>query len=245
MVSYVAICDDDTGSRKHLERLLTREADARMHSTQEPVILYTESYGNEVSLMATPMKYFLFIIHITDHPQNSMEIAAHLHDAGVLCPIFLIGPSELSADILSQYGNFTNVSCLSEPVTQKKVSSMVDSALDFHLSNPNLIELRDDKNTYYVTAEEILYGTFSGCFVDISLTGKRTLHMLGTLMDFSALLSPRCFFQISRASIINIDHIQSMTGRNIQMSDNAQFTCDFLKRRRCLNAIESYRKTPE
>ncbi len=64
MTIYLAICDNNIADRKQLERLLEREKDRRLRENND--VLYIDSFGSEEALLATPVKYdiFLSLIHI-------------------------------------------------------------------------------------------------------------------------------------------------------------------------------------
>ena len=51
---HIAICDDNVADRKQLERLLSRESDARMAQSG---VFYTDSFGD--TMLGDPFLYSL------------------------------------------------------------------------------------------------------------------------------------------------------------------------------------------
>ena len=87
MTIYVAICDNNIADRKQTERLLEREKDKRLHDCGD--VLYIDSFGSEEALMATPIRYDIFFIDVTESSANGMDVAKRLRLKGIIAPIVL------------------------------------------------------------------------------------------------------------------------------------------------------------
>ena len=83
---HIAVCDDNIADREHLERLLERASDRRIHTTG---VFRIDSYGNMDAVMSSPMLYDAFFIDITSGPVNGFQLVRKLIDAGVAAPIIL------------------------------------------------------------------------------------------------------------------------------------------------------------
>lgn len=164
---HVAICDDNVADRRQLERLLKRESDKRSADTG---IIYADAFGNTQALLANPMQYDIFYIDMCNTGDLSgKEIVNMLTEKGVHAPIVMC----CSKENYRTQEFPENVLFLDKPIHTEELSHSLDHALEIKSKAPDMIELREDKATLYVTEEEIIYAIENGRHVTVKLTGNR------------------------------------------------------------------------
>lgn len=82
----VAICSNQYGERKQLERLLQREADRRISTGST---FYIDAYGSPEAVLAQPMIYDIYFIDYHDEHRNSMLTAKEFLDHMIFSPMFI------------------------------------------------------------------------------------------------------------------------------------------------------------
>lgn len=215
---HVAICDDNVADRKQMERLLGRESDRRAKLTEG---LYIDSYGNENALLRNPMQYDIFYIDMCKSTStDGTQVAHRLCAAGVQVPIYMC-----CSDRDYRQDNFpTNVYFLDKPVKVDDLISSLDKAYHWKLNAIPRIELRDETQTYYITAEDILYSIATIKHVKVHLKGGRIINIASTLENlYGQWMHHQVFFMTSAKIIININHIDHLGLFKIYMKDGTTF----------------------
>lgn len=239
MDTYIAVCDDNMGDRKQMERLLGRESDARLNATG---ILYIDSFGSEDALLKTPMKYDLFFIDLCNGTRDGMDAAATLRAEGVVSPIVLCSSK---INYPGKYGNVAGYHYMDKPIRKQELSDMIDFSIREKLKRAPLIELRDEqtKSTYFVTSNEILYTKSSGRSILTALTNDRNVYSYGTMDSLRiALCQYANFLNIGNHTIINMDYIKKRSGRTFEMMDGTVFSFHLFEQKRIMNAFLKYRQ---
>lgn len=218
---HIAICDDNVADRRQLERLLKRESDRR---SAETGIIYTDAFGNTQSLLANPMQYDLFYIDMCNTDGlTGTDVVAMLTDKGVHAPIVMCCSKD---DYKTQ--NFPeNVIFLDKPIRTEELSQSLDHALRIKAEAPDMIELREDKNTIYVTEQEIIYAWEEGRQVTVTLTGNRQFIANTTSENLFAQIeeSHPMFFAPTLKAVVNARYIKKLGlgCTTLTMEDNTVF----------------------
>ena len=215
---HIAVCDDNVADRHQIERLLKRESDRRAATTG---ILYTDSFGNCDTLLANPMQYDAFYIDmcLTEHT-TGVDVVARLTQAGVNAPIIMC----CSAINYREFPLPDNVIFLDKPIKAAELSDSIDHALRIKEQAAPLIELREDKETFYVTEPEILYAVEEGRYMLITLKDGRILHVAtDTVNLFEQLENYPTFLAPASRLIINGRYIARLGVRKVFMTDGSVF----------------------
>lgn len=215
MSVFIAILDDDPAGRKQSERLLSRERDERVKKGE---VIYYDAYGSEEALLPYFMKYDLFLIDVTATTRDGMMVAVDLKKRGAEGRIILYYDK---IDYREKYGEEEGISFMPKPLWQKDFSRLVDIAGEIHRNKTPRIELRGDKDTLYVTKDEILYAVGHVYYVAVALTGDRSFHAMTDIASFYDILDPKDFAIVSRNTVINMNHVVSSGGTSFKMSDGA------------------------
>ena len=215
MAVFIALLDDDPADRKQSERLLSRERDERVKKGE---VIYYDSYGSEEALIPSFMKYDLFLIDVTQTTRDGMMVAVDLLRKGAEGKIILYYDK---IDYRAKYGDEEGISFMPKPLWQRDFSRLIDIAKEVHENKTPRIELRGEKDTIYVTKEEILYATEQGYYTAVALTGDRSFHAMMDMLTFYKSVDPDEFLAASRTSVINMNHAVSSKGNSFKMSDGA------------------------
>lgn len=222
---HLAVCIDHPANRKQMERLLKRASDKRASENA----FYIDSYGNSTSLMHKLQLYDAYYIDMLNDSNSTLELVTELIKAGVHCPIILC-PSEIDyksqiyEDIfLSAYLD-TQISFLPQPILPEQLEASI-SIIEKHLSSAvPKIELRDDRDTYYVEEDDILYAVCKKNNVFITLSDKRIVTILSSRDNF---LSEMCFYTnykwITPNVMINTVYIKKTGLLFLTMTDGKRF----------------------
>lgn len=218
---HIAICDDNVADRRQLERLLKKESDKRMSETG---ILYTDSFGNTQALLSNPMLYDIFYIDVCNTENiNGADIVAMLMEKGVHVPIVMCCSK-------TNYRSLSfpeNVLFLDKPIHPDDLAKSLNHALALKAKAPDMIELREDKTTLYVTEDEILYATEEGRHITVFLTENRQFIANTTAENFFAQIEENhpMFFSPSFKVIVNARYIRKLGlgCTSITMEDGTHF----------------------
>lgn len=215
---HIAVCDDNVADRKQLERLMKRESDKRMNTSGN---IYVDSFGNAVSLLANPMQYDAFYIDMCKtEGVDGIAVANSLISQGVNAPIVMC----CSHINYREHSFPENVLFLDKPIKVAELSSSLDHCVSIVQNAVPLIELREDKNTVYVTEPDILYAVEDGRQLLVSLTdGRRVPVSTNALNFFSQVESHPSFIAPSAKVVLNGRYIARIGFRKVIMADGSSF----------------------
>lgn len=215
---HIAICDDNVADRKQLERLLDRESDKRLATSSN---LYIDSYGNAISLLANPMQYDAFFIDMCKTPGTTgIDVVNSLSQAGVQAPVVMC-----CSDINYREQDFPlNVIFLDKPIKVAELHEAIEYAQTIKDQSIPMIELREDKETLYVTEEMIMYAVEDGRNVDVTLTNGRTVRVSTNVLNLlSQVENHPSFFAPTNKVLINGRYIAKIGFRKVIMNDGTSF----------------------
>lgn len=215
---HIAICDDNVADRKQLERLLKKESDKRAATTG---ILYTDSYGNASALLSNPMQYDAFFIDMCETiGVSALSIATELTARGVSAPLILC-----CSKVNYREQDFPgNTLFLDKPIRTSELSASIDHALRIKARTCPLIELREDKDTIYVTEADILYAVEEGRLTKVTLADGRSVNLNTSAANFfSEVENHPSFLQPSVRTVINCRHVRRLGFHKAVMTDGTVF----------------------
>lgn len=252
---HIAVCDDNIADRKQMERLLGRASDRRLHTTG---VLYIDSYGNVEAVMRSPMLYDAFFIDMTSGPVNGFQLARKLIDAGVTAPIVLCistidYPSVIEAAVAKVPEDVTEASnhdilrrqlqkqilYLQKPIKVSELDEMLDHAQNSKAETIPTIELRGEKETFYVYEDEILYAVKDGNYVHVVLTENRSLDILSTIHNFYMQVATFThFLPVSEHCFVNVTFVEKLSLLKLTMKDGKTFSVSPLELSRVKNSLK-------
>ena len=233
---HVAVCDDNIADRKQTERLLGRESDRRAKITEG---LFVDSYGNEQALLTKPMQYDIFYIDMCQDSQtHGQQIALKLIAAGVQAPIYMCCSK---VDYRKQ--NFPeNVFFLDKPLRVEDLIASLDYAEKVKSEAVSRIELRDEKETFYVTEDMILYAVEKGNRMIVTLTDGRTVKLVTNISNlFDQWKSFHSFLAPNGKTLVNARYVAKVGLLQIQMADSQSFILQGVSRRSFEYILNQYR----
>lgn len=214
MTIYLAICDNNIADRKQLERLLEREKDRRLRENND--VLYIDSFGSEEALLATPVKYDIFFIDITEGESLGMDIAKKLRHRGISAPLVLC---ESTVNYTSYVNAPEDIIYIEKPMNKGQVSHLVDVAAQWCKKKTPLIEIRGQKDTHFIRYEEFVRAVpLDKYYTRICLSDGSFLEMTDSISSLAKQCSSYgCFIRCGR-DIVNICHIRSATDRGFLLT---------------------------
>ncbi|MDR2042867.1 MAG: hypothetical protein LBQ15_00560 [Clostridium sp.] len=215
---HIAVCDDNIADRKQMERLLKRESDRR---TASAGVFYIDSFGNAQAFLHNPMLYDVFYVDVCKtEGSTGADVAAALVAKGVNKPIVLC----CSGIDYRQSALPDNILFLDKPIKAAELSASLDHALAIQANAPPLIELRQEKDTIYVTEPEILYATEEGRSLHITLADGRRISIASSAENFFCQVeSYPVFFSPTARTILNGRHIEALRRNKAVMTDQRVF----------------------
>ena len=234
MAVFIALLDDDPADRKQSERLLSRERDERVKKGE---VIYYDSYGSEEALIPSFMKYALFLIDVTQTTRDGMMVAVDLLRKGAEGKIILYYDK---IDYRAKYGDEEGISFMPKPLWQRDFSRLIDIAYEVHENKTPRIELRGEKDTIYVTKDEIIYATGQSYYTAVALTENRSFHALMDMLTFYKNINSDDFIATSRNSVINMNHVVSSKGTSFKMSDGAMIKFSLFDKKSITKKYEGF-----
>lgn len=233
---HVAVCDDNIADRKQTERLLGRESDRRAKITEG---LFVDSYGNEQALLTKPMQYDIFYIDMCQTGEDhGLQIALKLTEAGVHSPIYMCCSK---VDYRKQ--NFPeNVFFLDKPLRAEDLIASLDYAEKVKSEAVSHIELRDEKETFYVTEDMILYAVEKGNRMLVTLTDGRIVKVVTNISNlFDQWKSFHSFLAPNGKTLVNARYVVKVGLLQIQMTDGRSFFLQGVSRGSFEDILKKYR----
>lgn len=221
---HIAICDDNIADRKQLERLLGRESDRRKTDTG---VFFCDSYGNTEQLRHNPMPYELFFLDMVANSPNGLEFALELGSLGVTAPIVLCVSKLPYREMASRLSSLPeNILFLEKPIKTAELASILDHAIQLNANRVSTIELRNDKETRYVFAEDILYVTGSSSSIHAHLADHADFPILTTSVEnfFSTISMYPDFVLLNEHNIINLSHVENFHAFRICFDDGTSIS---------------------
>jgi len=215
---HIALLDENIADRKQFERLIDREADKRKDING---VHYTDAYGEGSNLFPRRMSYDLFFLDGLDSETGAYEFAEKLINNGVSVPIVLCSKIENYEMILRQkYDIPANILFLKKPVLKADLSAIMDKAEELHSKREHKIELRDSKDTFYVSADEIMYFKDCGLHVDVCLKDGRIISALDSISYLTSAVADNIFFAaVCKALIINVTYVEKLSLLHLKMAN--------------------------
>ncbi|NTV78041.1 MAG: response regulator [Clostridiales bacterium] len=215
---HIAICDDNVADRKLLERILSRESDKRTHTTGGFQI---SSFGNSASLLNSAAVYDLFFIDMCHGTESSVTIIEKLRNSGISAPIFLCS-SIIDYEGLSL--EFTNLFYLKKPLQPLILSENISSFLQNQAPKKPKLELRDEKQTYYIPAEEVVWIEKKNANLILYTTDSKTISVIGDFNDIHGAIEviPDLMMTTNKRAI-NLAHIIRLTPFTMVLSSGVRF----------------------
>ncbi len=215
MTIYLAICDNNIADRKHLERLLEREKDKRLRENND--VLYIDSFGSEEALLATPVKYDIFFIDITEGEALGMDIAKALRARGITAPLVMC---QSTVNYTSYVNAPEDIIYIEKPMNTGQVSHLVDVALEWSKKKTPLIEIRCQKDTHFIRYDELVRAIpLDKFYTRICLSDGSFLEMTESVSSLAKQCeSYGCFIRCKR-DIVNIYHIRSAIDKGFRLTN--------------------------
>ena len=227
---HIAICDDNVADRKQLERLLSRESDARMAQSG---VFYTDSFGEGAMLFPKRKSYDLFFIDLVEDSENGLDFALDLCGEGVTAPIVLCSSKHNYAEKASELGNYPpNLLFLNKPILKAELSAVLDKAVILEEDQPPTIEIRHKSETYYVFEDDIVYVKADKLYVDVFLKDGTEVPVYDSLNNFNAILRGFTHFaHINKNTTINAVYVEKSSPFKVTLKSGLSFPLTALGRR--------------
>lgn len=216
---HIAVVADNIADRKQTERLLGRANTALAASIGT---LFIDSFGDEESFLHACMRYDLFILDFDNDVAHSLKVAHILKEKNAPGLIAVCkhtdAPFQYETAIQGLY-------TLDKPILTAPLHKLLG---DVHLeleklqSQLDLVELRTDTDTHYVSRATILYARayekehrLSYHFADGSV-----LESTGGFDDLMRYLGDYEEFAVRpNHTLVNQDHIKEETKKSIRLSN--------------------------
>lgn len=219
---HVAICDDNVGDRKQLERLLKRESDLRAKTTG---VLYIDSFGNAGALLQSPILYDAYFIDMVSDGQNGAALALKLIEGGTASPIVLCSSLIPYEKEISSCGKEIKnpLLYLDKPIIKAELSKAIDFLAEKKSSSLPRIELREEKETRYVTEDEIVHAHANGIYVTVHLNNGDSVNILSSVDNFFAEIGEfEHYYALTNNSMVNINYVKKVTLFKIHLLDGTE-----------------------
>ena len=215
---HIAICDNNIGDRKQLERLLMRESDKRINHSG---VFYTDTYGSCEALLDNPLIYDAYFLDVTDPTFSAYDIALAIRSKGISSPvIFCISKIDYHTcgELLS------NSVFLNKPIKVDELSLVLDEIiLQKKEHRIPKIEFRNNTETFYIEEKEILYCQGNGYYLTIHLADGSSIEATAFLSNLWMELSPfKSLFLANKNTIANARYVTKLSAFSVIMKDGTK-----------------------
>jgi len=216
---HIAVVADNVADRKQAERLLGRANTALASGIGT---LFVDSFGDEESFLHACMRYDLFILDFDNDIPHSLEVAQKLKEKNA--PGLIAVCKHTDAPFLYETA-IQGLYTLDKPILPASLHKLL---CDIHLeleklqSQRDLVELRTDTDTHYVSRSTVLYAYANEKEHRLyyHFTDGTVLESTGGFDDLKRYLCDFDEFVIRPDHlVVNKDHITSETKKSIRLSD--------------------------
>ena len=176
------------------------------------IVYYVETSGEDF-LLHIPKELDIVFIDIQLHKLNGIQLAHELRNKNYDFEIVFL--TAFSEYVFQGY-EVRALNYLLKPISYEDVKKCMDFILE-QLATKHYVFLKN-QSIYKIPYNDILYLTSYRHYVEIKTT-KTNYRELTTLKNFLSQLPPQ-FMQCHRTTIVNIQHVLSINGTLLTMSDN-------------------------
>lgn len=235
MTIYVAICDNNIADRKQTERLLEREKDKRLHDCGD--VLYIDSFGSEEALMATPIRYDIFFIDVTESSANGMDVAKRLRLKGIITPIVLC---QSTVSYTSYVNAPEEIIYIEKPISAGQISHLIDVAGDWVKRKTPLIEIRCQKDTCFIKYDELVRAyPIDSFYTRVCLSEGQFLDMTDSISSLAKQCETYGCFIRCRKDIVNILHIEDAVDSGFRLTNGDTVHYSFFQKNNIIEVMAS------
>lgn len=237
---HIAVCDDNIADRKQLERLLGRESEKRKTDTG---VFYTDSFGDSEVLGKNPMPYDLFFLDMTSSEIDGLSFALQLRKASVTAPIVLCSSKiDYQAAMASHPDLCADFMYLSKPIALAQLRAVLDRAISMQQSRIPTIELRSEKDTYYVKEDDIVHVMADGLYIHVTLKDGSKIPVLTDMYNFYYGLELFTHLVLlTDKAMINIIYLEKYTPFHVILKDGTVIKSSPFAMKYIKSALRDYR----
>lgn len=225
----IAICDDSREDVEVLESVFDKlhhlEVEYDIYFSADELLMYIEK--NEE-------KYQMYILDIDMPEKSGLELAQEIRDRGSKALIvFLTSYINYAMDVF-QYFTFDFIE---KPITVEKLSSVIDNAMEYlNLIKQDFV-FKYRKNQFSLSYDDILYIAKRGRHAMI-YTPSDSYKTNMTTKELWKQLDDQVFSHIHVSYIVNLQHIKSIQGDEVELDDGEHFVVarsrkEELKKKHC------------
>ncbi|MCR5799127.1 MAG: hypothetical protein K6G69_03540 [Lachnospiraceae bacterium] len=213
---HIALADSNPGDRKQMERLLGRESDRRIQTTG---VLYTETFGSNEALLASPIVYDVYFLDIKDEDSDSFDYATAIRQKSIMSPIVLC------SDVKERLGDRKepeNVIYIDKPVKTDELTALMDRLIaNMEREKVPTVELRNRNESFYIKAPDIVYITGDKYDLAVHMADGSVDHGEGFIENvWREVNGFGIFVPINNKTIVNMSRISRLSGHKCIMSDD-------------------------
>ncbi len=210
MAYRVAICDDSREDAEFVKSILTRWADRREIEVRPEVFSSAEGF---LFRYAEDKSWDILLLDIEMGHMDGVTMAKQIRkDNEAVQIVFITGYS----DYIAEGYEVAALHYLMKPVSQDKLFSVLDRALEKHKLNERCLNLEISGEMVRIPFYEIRYLDVQLNYVTVHAKGDHTVKR--TLGEFEKELDSR-FARVGRSMILNLKYIQRVTKTEVRLSD--------------------------
>ncbi len=210
MTYRVAICDDSVKDAEYVKTILTCWASQRQLEVRPEVFSSAESF---LFRYAEDKSWDILLLDIEMGHMDGVTMAKQIRkDNEAVQIVFVTGYS----DYISEGYEVAALHYLMKPVSQDKLFTVLDRALEKHKQNERCLNLEIGGEMVRIPFYEIRYLDVQLNYVTVH--AKKDYTVKRTLGEFEKDLDRR-FTRVGRSMILNLKYIQRVTKTEVRLSD--------------------------
>ena len=210
MAYRIAICDDSRTDAVFVEDILHNWAAERQITVQTEVFPSAESF---LFLYAEDKAFDILLLDIEMGTMDGVTMAKQVRrDNETVQIVFITGYSEYIAEGYE----VAALHYLMKPVSQEKLFSVLDRAIEKHKQNERCLNLKLSGEMVRLPFYEIRYLDVRQNYVTVH--GKEEYTVKRSLGEFEGELDER-FCRVGRGMILNLQYVQRVTKNDVYLSD--------------------------
>lgn len=209
----IAICDDESLSRNHTLRFIEQ-----WENKPNSCLITSFDNGDDLIKSHTQSPFDIIFLDIVMPILNGIETAKEIRtfDKNVKI-VFLTSSSDYAVSSYSVKAD----NYLLKPIKESLLFTCLDELYEELLDNLEMITIKSSFSIHRVFLKDIEFVEAQNKRVVFYLSGGKTISSANQLYSLEPILSlEKGFFKCHRSYIVNINHIDSFSGKEIRMRSN-------------------------
>ena len=173
--------------------------------------------------------------------EDGFAFALKLRSIGVTAPIVLCSSKINYLSRITSAESASEFMHLNKPIMASELCQVLDKAIQMQQSRVPTIELRSEKDTYYVKEDDIVYAVSEGLHVHVFLNNGTKIPVIASMENFYHSVSMYShMLMLTNKSLINIAYLDKILPTKVILKDGTAIKSSPFSQKYIKSALQEY-----